>query len=100
MSNIKLPKLIYANCVHRICAIMKRLVKPYVFMIGSISFVMFSAGGVAVLLESDHGWVKTISKSMLYPIYAATCVSIWAWIGEKHTAGVMINLNLHIFHSI
>lgn len=57
-------------------------------MIGSIFFVMLAAGGVAVLLGSDQGWVKTVSKSMIYPMYSVTCVTIWSWIGEKHTAGV------------
>lgn len=61
---------------HRIIAELNRVLKPLVFMLGTVTFMVFASGGVALIVESKNGWITAISKTFVYPAYCCIVLVI------------------------
>lgn len=69
---------------------MKRILKPFVFIIGAFPFILFAAGGVALIIESKNGWITAITKTIAYPLYCCIILLLWILGAEKFTESVNI----------
>lgn len=67
---------------------LKEFLKPYVFLLGTLTFILFASGGVAILIESKNGWLQAIAKSIAFPASCFTILCLWVWSAENFTDGV------------
>lgn len=61
---------------------------PYIFVLSISSYIMISISGVSILIQSKDGWFSAIAHSIVFPVYVALVVGIWALIGEMLTDSV------------